>query len=312
MPVFEDFTFKSTTGRNTIHARICRPDSEPKCVVQISHGIGEHISRYADFMSFLAANGIVAIGNDHLGHGASIETPEDQGFFADEDGWKYAVDDMAALRDCVRKEYPDLPYVIFGHSMGSFLTRTYLIRYPDRYDGAIISGTGHQSPFLAFMGWFLANREVRKGNGKKPGETLDKIAFGSYCDKIADKRTDFDWLSRDNAVVDKYIADPLCGFVATNSLYRDMMAGIRFIIKQSNIDMMAKDKPVYFMSGDADPVGDYGKGVEAAYNAFLKAGLTDVFMRLYPGGRHEMLNEINNDTVYADILTWIQDKIVKA
>ena len=262
-------------------------------------------------MSILAANGFVAVGNDHLGHGKSILYSGEQGFFAEEDGWTHVVDDMNALREIVRKEYPDIPYVFFGHSMGSFLTRTYLIRYPDQYDGAIISGTGHQSPALAFAGYALAELEVLKGNGRKPGHALNDIAFGSYCSKIPDKRTEFDWLSRDNAVVDRYIADPLCGFVATNSLFRDMMFGIRFIIKQSNINKMNRSKPIYFMSGSADPVGEYGKGVENAYKAFCKAGLEDVMMRLYPDGRHEMLNETNKESVYTDILSWIKEKILK-
>ena len=311
MPKFEDFTFDSTRGDQKLHGRICRPDGEPVCVVQIAHGIAEHINRYDDFMNFLAENGIVAVGNDHLGHGQSFEKPEDQGFFAENGGWKIVVDDMAALRDVVRHEYPDLPYVFFGHSMGSFLTRTFLIRYPDRYDAAIISGTGHQPGLVAFAGHTMANAAVRSKGAKAVGTALNNVAFGSYCKEIKDPRTPFDWLSRDESTVDKYIADPLCGFVATNSLFRDMMEGIRFIIDQKNIDKMNKDKPIYFMSGDADPVGDYGKGVEKAYQAFCKAGLKNVTIRLYPQGRHEMLNEINKADVYRDILNWLKENVLE-
>lgn len=310
MSCFEDFSFFSTRGSCKLHGRICRPEGTPVGIVQIAHGIAEHINRYEDFMRFLADNGFVAVGNDHLGHGQSISCPEEQGFFAEENGWSYVVDDMAVLHDKVREEYPDLPYVLFGHSMGSFLTRTYLIRYPDKYDGAIISGTGHQNPLVAFAGYAMAEAKVKAGHGKEQGLQLNDIAFGAYCSKIENKRTDFDWLSRDPAVVDKYIADPLCGFVATNSLFRDMMSGIRYIIRQSNINCMNPDKPVYFMSGDADPVGDYGKGVNAAYKAFCKAGLKDVMLRLYPEGRHEMLNETNKETVYQDILNWLKDKVL--
>ena len=311
MPAFEDFFFDSTRGGQKLHARICRPDCDPVCVVQIAHGIAEHINRYDDFMGFLAANGIVAVGNDHLGHGQSFDKPEDQGFFAESDGWKYVVDDMAALRDIVRKEYPDLPYVFFGHSMGSFLTRTYLIRYPDRYDAAIISGTGHQPSFVALAGYLMANAAVKSKGAKTVGTSLNNVAFGSYCKQIPNPRTPFDWLSCDEKTVDAYIADPLCGFVATNSLFRDMMQGIRFIIDQKNIDEMNKDKPVYFMSGKEDPVGDYGKGVDKAYQAFCKAGIKNVTMRLYPEGRHEMLNETNKDTVYADILSWLKENVLE-
>ena len=311
MPAFEDFYFDSTYPGKKIHALICRPEKEAVCVVQIAHGIAEHIDRYRDFMSFLADNAIVAVGNDHLGHGKSIAESEDQGFFAEENGWKYVVDDMAELRSLVRKEYPDLPYVMFGHSMGSFLTRTYLIRFPDKYDGAIISGTGHQAAPVAFAGYTMANLATKTGGPRKIGTMLNNVAFGSYCKEIKDLRTPFDWLSRDPATVDKYIADPLCGFVATNSLFRDMMSGIRFIINQKNIDKMNRDKPVYFMSGDKDPVGEYGKGVDKAYQAFCKAGLKNVTCRLYPDGRHEMLNEINKADVYNDIRNWLKENIKK-
>ena len=218
---------------------------------------------------------------------------------------------MAELRSLVRKEYPDLPYVMFGHSMGSFLTRTYLIRFPDKYDGAIISGTGHQPAPVAFAGYTMANLATKTGGPRKIGTMLNNVAFGSYCKEIKDLRTPFDWLSRDPATVDKYIADPLCGFVATNSLFRDMMSGIRFIINQKNIDKMNPDKPVYFMSGDKDPVGEYGKGVDKAYQAFCKAGLKNVTCRLYPDGRHEMLNEINKADVYNDILNWLKENIIE-
>ena len=311
MPAFEDFYFQSTYPGKKIHALICRPDKVPVCVVQIAHGIAEHIDRYRDFMNFLAENGIVAVGNDHLGHGKSIAESKDQGFFAEENGWKYVVDDMLELRNTVRKEYPDLPYVLFGHSMGSFLTRTYLIRFPDKYDAAIISGTGHQPSPVAFAGYAMADLATKTGGPYKVGTTLNNVAFGSYCKKIQNPRTSYDWLSRDPAIVDKYVADPLCGFIATNSLFRDMMGGIRFIINPANIDKMNKEKPIYFMSGDADPVGEYGKGVTKAYQAFCKAGLKNVTCRLYPDGRHEMLNELNKEDVYQDIFDWLKANVIE-
>ena len=155
MPAFEDFTFSSSTGHNTIHALKCLPDGAPKAVVQIAHGIAEHIDRYRPFMAFLAENGYVAVGNDHLGHGKTIQDPSEQGFFAETDGWDYVVSDMDKLHDLMKKDYPGIPYVFFGHSMGSFLTRTYLIKHPDKYDAAVISGTGHQ-PKLMVLGGYAA------------------------------------------------------------------------------------------------------------------------------------------------------------
>lgn len=308
MPSFQDFYFQSSTGRTSIHALKCVPDGKPRAVVQIAHGIAEHIDRYRPFMEFLANNGFVIAGNDHLGHGKSIRVPEEQGFFAEKDGWWSVVDDMDKLHDIMSKEYPGLPYVLFGHSMGSFLTRTYLIKHPDKYDGVILSGTGHQSPALV-LGGNAASSVMAKLNGAMgDGAKLDSLAFGTYLNKIENPRTKFDWLSRDSEQVDKYIADPLCGFVGKIGLYRDMMQGIKFITDKKNIVQMNKEKPVYFMSGDGDPVGDYGKGVERAYKAFCDAGLHDVFMRLYPGGRHEMLNETNKEQVYQDILNWLNEK----
>ena len=311
MPEFRDFYYSSSSGCNEIRARICVPDTPPKGVVQIAHGIAEHIERYDDFMRFLAENGFVAVGNDHLGHGKSAVTLEERGFFAERDGWDYVVHDMKRLRDQVREEYHDIPYIFFGHSMGSFLTRTFLILYPDLYDAAILSGTGHQSAAL-INGGYLAAQIITKLKGPRAsGKALNDMAFGSYCKRIDNPRTPFDWLSRDNETVDRYIADPLCGFVCRCSLYRDMMGGLKFLTDQHNIDRMNKDAPVYFMSGAEDPVGDYGEGVQRAYKAFCDAGLKDVMIRLYPGGRHEMLNETNREDVKQDILHWLNDRIEK-
>ena len=309
MPEFRDFTYPSSTGKNEIRARICTPDTKPKAVVQIAHGIAEYIDRYDAFMRFLAENGYVAVGNDHLGHGESAKLLEERGIFADRNGWDYVVEDMKALRDLVREEYHDIPYIFFGHSMGSFLTRTFLIRYPDLYDAAILSGTGQQSPLLINGGYFAANLLTKLKGPRSSGQALNDMAFGSYCKKIDDPRTSFDWLSRDPETVDRYIADPLCGFVCKTSLYRDMMGGLKFLTNQHNIDKMNKDAPIYFMSGAEDPVGDYGAGVEKAYKAFCDAGLHDVTIRLYPGGRHEMLNEINREDVMRDILAWLDEKV---
>ena len=309
MPSFQEFTFTSSTGMNRIRAKKYLPDGEAKAIVQIAHGIAEHIDRYAEFMEFLAGNGYIVVANDHLGHGKSINGPEDLGFFAARDGWNYVLRDMEKLHDRTVKEHPGLPYVMFGHSMGSFLTRTYLIRYPGKYDAAILSGTGHQAKPMVLGGYALASAAVKLYGPRKVGDKLNSIAFGAYNKGFENPRTAFDWLSRDEAQVDKYIADPLCGFVATVSLFRDMMGGIKFITDQKNINTMSRTQPVYFMSGDCDPVGDNGKGVERAYKAFCDAGLHDVMIRLYPGGRHEMLNEVNKYDVYKDILAWIQEKV---
>ena len=309
MPTFKDFYFNSSTGKNKIHARMCVPDTEPRAIVQIIHGIAEYIDRYDEFMSFLADNGIIAVGTDHLGHGKSIESEEQTGFFAYENGWDYAVRDEEVLRLAMHENYPELPIIVFGHSMGSFMTRTLLIRYPDAFNAAIISGTGNQGSALVNGGLFMGNLVTGLKGAHHYSKFLNNLAFGSYNKIYENPKTEYDWLSRDEANVQKYIDDPLCGFIPTCSLFRDMMTGVKFITNKKNLTAMNKDMPVYFMSGDMDPVGECGKGVQKAYNNFLEAGMKDVSIKLYPGGRHEMLNEINKDEVYSDILTWLGSKI---
>ena len=309
MPTFKDFYFNSSTGKNKIHARMCVPDTEPRAIVQIIHGIAEYIDRYDEFMSFLADNGIIAVGTDHLGHGKSIESEEQTGFFAYENGWDYAVRDEEVLRLAMHENYPELPIIVFGHSMGSFLARTLLIRYPDAFNAAIISGTGNQGSALVNGGLFMGNLVTGLKGAHHYSKFLNNLAFGSYNKIYENPKTEYDWLSRDEANVQKYIDDPLCGFIPTCSLFRDMMTGVKFITNKKNLTAMNKDMPVYFMSGDMDPVGECGKGVQKAYNNFLEAGMKDVSIKLYPGGRHEMLNEINKDEVYSDILTWLGSKI---
>ena len=312
MSEFKDFTFQSSTGINTIHARMCSPDGQPRGIVQIAHGIAEHIGRYEGFMKFLADNGFIAVGNDHLGHGKSAATAEEKGFFAEENGWDRVTEDMDILHDKMCEEYPGLPYIFFGHSMGSFLTRTYLIKYPDKPDLAIICGTGHQ-PAAAVMGGYTAAQAAVKMKGAHgSGEKLNAIAFGSYNKGYDDVRTDYDWLTRDPDIVDAYIADPDCGFIPTVSLFRDMMGGIRFITDPANAASMNKELPVLFIAGWADPVGENGKGVKRAYKFFLDAGMKHVRIKLYPNARHELLNELNKAEVMDDILSWINEKLEKA
>lgn len=309
MPTFKDFYFNSSTGKNKIHARMCVPDAEPRAIVQIIHGIAEYIDRYDEFMSFLADNGIIAVGTDHLGHGKSIESEEQTGFFAYDNGWDYVVRDEDVLRLAMHENYPELPIIVFGHSMGSFMTRTLLIRYPDAFNAAIISGTGNQGAALVNGGLFMGNLVTGLKGAHHYSKFLNNLAFGSYNKIYDNPKTEYDWLSRDEANVQKYIDDPLCGFIPSCSLFRDMMTGVKFITNKKNLTAMNKDMPVYFMSGDMDPVGECGKGVQKAYNNFLEAGMKDVSIKLYPGGRHEMLNEINKDEVYTDILAWLDSKI---
>ena len=239
----------------------------------------------------------------------SFESEEDKGFFTEKDGWDHVVRDMHKLHELLTEEYPELPCFLFGHSMGSFLARTYIIRYPDELTGAIICGTGQQSPALVGAGKAMAGMICGLRGVKHKSDMLNKTAFGKYNEGFETVRTPCDWLSRDKANVDKYIADPLCGFVPTAGLFRDMMGGISFIGKPENIEKMRKDLPVFFIAGDKDPVGENGKGVQKAYDLFKGAGMKDVTLKLYPDCRHELLNELNKDEVMADILGWLNEKM---
>lgn len=311
MPQFSEFTFPSSTGTNTIYVRMCEPDGEPRGIVQIAHGIAEHIGRYEEFMSFLASNGFIAVGNDHLGHGRTAQTPEEKGIFCENDGWERVVDDMDKLHDIIAEKHPGLPYIFFGHSMGSFLTRTYLIKHPDKPDAAVICGTGHVPKTVSAGGLAAAETLVRVKGVRADGTSLNALAFGSYNKKIEEPRTVFDWLSSDPDVVNKYIEDPLCGFIPTAGLFRDMMSGIRFITSTANIALMDKETPIFFISGWDDPVGEYGNGVIRAFKAFTDAGMKHVRIKLYPGARHELLNEFIRKYVMNDILGRIENTAKK-
>jgi len=309
MPAFTDQFFQSSNGKTQIHYRLCTPDGPPRGIVQIAHGIAEHVERYDGFAQFLAQHGFLVAANDHLGHGRSVTDDTDLGFFADEHGWDLAVSDMKKLHDLLVSEHPGLPCFLFGHSMGSFLTRTYIIDHPSDLTGAVICGTGQQAKALVLGGRLMGKSECKKHGARYKSEKLNNMAFGSYTKAYQEVRTPLDWLSRDSAVVDRYIADPLCGFIPSAGLFTDMMGGIDYIGRRANLAKMDKTLPVFFIAGDMDPVGDYGKGVKKACQLFRDAGMQDVTMKLYHECRHEILNELNKDEVMNDVLAWLDSKI---
>lgn len=291
-----------SSGGGQLHCRKWLPEGQVKAVVQLVHGIAEHIGRYDHFARFLAANGYVVTAEDHMGHGGSIQNGV-RGYFTG--GWSNAVADVKALHDRTALEYPSVPYIFLGHSMGSFLLRTYLYTYPDALDAAIISGTGWEAPATLKAGLLLCKLEEKRLGETKTSPLLNSVIFGSYNKAFKPNRTPHDWICSDEAVVDKYAADPLCGFDATIGLARDMLGGIRRNEQKENLDRMNKALPVLFVSGAKDPVGGMAKGVLACIDAFKRAGLRNITIRLYPEGRHEMLNEVNRDEVYTDILSWL-------
>lgn len=298
------FLFDSA-GIGKISATSWQPAGNPVAVVQIIHGIAEHASRYDDFATYLNGNGYAVVAEDHMGHGDSVAYGSSKGYF--HGGWWAAVEDAYQLMRLTMEQYPGVPYILFGHSMGSFMARSILSKYPDSgITGCVICGTGWQPDFVLGAGRGLAGVICKKSNPATPSMLLHNIAFGSYNKRVEHPRTPHDWLSRDTAVVDAYASDPMCGFVASAGLMNDMFEGISYIQKPENIAQMRKDLPVLFIAGGDDPVGDYGKGVRKAAQAFVTAGMDHVEVKIYPLCRHEILNEINREEVFRDIFAWTE------
>ena len=315
MPIITEnnYTFTSADGATPIHVREWVPDCDINGVVQIAHGINEYIGRYEHFARYLASKGFVVVGNDHLGHGESVLGPEYLGFFALDEGWYKVVADMEQLRELTAAKWPEAPYFLFGHSMGSFLTRTYLIRYPGApLAGVILSGTGQAPEPVVAAGRFLCDGDMLKNGPMHRSEAISNVAFGSYNKLFAPNRTKVDWLSADESNVDDYIADPLCGVDATVGLFRQMLHGIRFNQRQSHLRQMDREMPVLFVAGDKDPVGSCGKGVRQTYDAFRAAGMRDCTLKLYPGLRHEILNEkAYTADITKNIEAWLLSRLEK-
>ena len=307
--VRNEFTFLSADGKTPIHAVEWLPEGQARAVLQISHGVSEYILRYEPFAEYLTARGFAVAGHDHLGHGQSVAEGSARLYFGPRGSWNWVVDDIDQRRNLAKAKFPQVPYFLMGHSMGSFLARTYLIRYPGAVDAAVIMGTGQMSPAIIAGGKAVAAEEAHRMGEDQTSSLVDKLAFGAYNKRFAPNRTGFDWLSLNQDNVDRYMADPLCGGNATIGLFREMLGGLSFIAKPENLKRMNLNIPVLFISGEMDPVGDCGKGVKRAFESFRKAGVRDVSLKLYPELRHEILNETCRETVYEDIYQWLAAKI---
>ena len=302
-----DFTFDSC-GAGKIHGCRWTPEGEIRGVFQIVHGIAEHVERYDGFAHYLNERGILVVAEDHMGHGKSVGSDGTRGFF--DGGWEAAVNDSCTLLKQTMAEFPGKPYVLFGHSMGSFLVRSMLILHPESgISGAVICGTGWQSGPVLKSGQAVAAAVAAAIGERNPSVKLQNLMFSGYNSRVEHRRTDFDWLTRDDQVVDAYIADPMCGFVASAGLLRDMLGGMAMNQKQKNLQRMKPDLPVLLVAGGEDPVGGYGKGVRQTEQHFRDAGMRDVTCRIFPLCRHEILNEINNLEIYGFLYDWILKKI---
>ena len=305
-----DFTLPSTVPGRMLHAFRCIPEGEVRAIVQLSHGMVEFIDRYKPLAEDLAGRGILVTGHDHLGHGGSIRTKDDYGYFAQPDGNRAVLDDLHAMTTLTKQLYPGVPYFLLGHSMGSFYARQYLCEYGAELDGAILMGTGYQPKALVtlartvcrvlavFFGWQHRSKLVRD------------LSFLGY-NKGLEGRTPHDWLNRDQAEVDKYRADERCMFTFTLNAYYSMFTGILRLYDPDFLNRMPKDLPLLFLAGDADPVGEQSKGVQRAIDSLKAVGVQNITQKFYPGARHELLMELNRQEVFADIGNWLDQQLAR-
>ena len=306
-----EFYFPSRDGKTRIHAVEWSPDESPKAILQIAHGVTEYILRYEEFAEYLTNKGILVVGNDHIGHGSSIAENAKPMYFGPEGSFKYAVDDVNTLYKTIKEKYENIPYIILGFSLGSFIVRRFLIDYPDTVDGAILVGTGQIAPIKIKIAKFIAKSEAKKHGEDNPTPMIKSLSFDNYNKLFKPNRTDYDWLCLSKTSLDKYIKDEKRGKELSAGLFREMLSGMEYTGNLENIKKMNKDIPIIFLSGEMDPVGEKGKSVKKAYSDFKKVGIEDVDMKLYKDLRHDILHEDNCVEIYNDIYNFIEEKVIK-
>ena len=291
---------------HTLHVQV--PTGPARGVVLLLHGMAEHAARYEELQLYLAQQGYVAACYNHRGHGP--EVPNEQlGYFADSQGWSHLVSDAEVARQALAALHPDMPFILLGHSMGSFIAREYALRYPEKLDALILSGTGWHPWPLCALGGIIARITCALGGKRKPAGLLHYMAFSSHNKAFVPARTPVDWLSRDEQEVDLYMADPLCGFAMTGGAYCDLFSGLRDLTKLKRLKAMPSALPVLIISGQEDPVGGAGKGPTEIARQYEAAGLTRVTLQLYQGARHELFHEINRAQVMDDLAGWLDSAL---
>ena len=303
----ENIFYPSKDGKNTIHACVWKPEGEAKGVVQIIHGMCEYAERYAPFAEFLNDNGYIVCAEDHLGHGKSVKTEDDLGYFNDAKDYSVVVEDIHELKNRVQSDTVGLRWFVLGHSMGSFFCRKYISLYGKEFKGAVIMGSGFKSKVTLNTALFAVKLNALFCGWRNRSKTIKKLAFGSYNKKFKPARTGNDWLSKNTVNVDEYEKDALCGFDFTNNGYYVLFSVIKQACSKKVINSVPKDLPVYFVAGEKDPVGDYGKGIVKACNKFHKAGIKNVSITLYDDCRHEILNDDCKEQVQSDILLFLTE-----
>lgn len=300
-------TLPSNDKKNNLNVVVWENEN-PKAVLQLVHGMSEYIDRYDEFAQYLVNDGYTVIGHDHLGHGKTAQSEKDYGFFTSENGDTIVIDDMYEITKFTREKWAGVPNFILGHSMGSFFTRQYLSRYSDFVSGAVIMGTGWIPYALATVGRVVALRTCKKKGERFVSDLLIKLSIGNNNKPFEPCRTPNDWLSVNTENVDKYEADPLCGFPFTCGAYRDFFGVLQAIAKNTRLEGVRRDLPVLITAGEVDPVGGE-KACKKLFSQFLSNGISDTTLKLYPHDRHEILNENNRAEVFEDINNWLNSKI---
>lgn len=306
--VKEEFYYPSADGKTDIHAVLWLPEEKPAAVLQISHGVTEHILRYEAVAEYFTKKGFAVAGNDHIGHGTSIAEKAEPMFFGPVGSWTWVVEDMCTCKEIIQERFPDIPYCLLGFSLGSFLVRTYLIQYPGTVDGAVLLGTGQIPGFQLAIARQLVEKEIHKAGEEHTSPVIKKLSFETYNKKFAPNRTDFDWLCSSDTALDEYMADSLCGEYLSAGLFRELLNGMAFTGKMKNIRKMDSEIPILLASGEQDSVGECGKGVRRVYRCFKKAGIKDVKVKLYSGLRHDILHEEKWEKICGDIYGWISQR----
>ncbi len=306
----KDYSFMSVSGLCEIYAQsvVLEGCDSLKGVVQLSHGMAEYSNRYLPFVYELCKAGYAVFISDHVGHGLSVKDKEMLGYFG-ENGEESFIEDLKSVSDIAKEEYPDLPLYMLGHGMGSLIARKYTAKYSYLLDGVIYSATSGKNLMLGF-GLFITNIMIKQKGDKHRSKLLDTMAFGTY-NKKTEKRTTCDWATRDEAQVDKYIADELCGYQYTISGMKALFMTLKEVSSPEWFNIVPLNMPIFLVAGSMDPVGDYGKGVNQVYDNLQKTGHKNVMMKMYEGARHEILNEINREEVYADIIAWLNKETKK-
>ena len=305
-----EFGFLSSDGKNTVMATVYSPDGgETRGVVQLSHGMIDYVARYEGLAEFLTSHGFILAGNEHLGHGRSASSADDLGYFGEKDGYLKVLEDLKEMNSLLHKEYPDLPVILFGHSMGSFLARLYVARYPETVTAAVIHGTGGKNP-AAPAGKLLVSLLRAFLGSKHRSKFVTGVAFGSYNSHYDKSEGANAWLTRDGATVATRDTDPYTSYIFTLAGYYDLFTMLDECNRVEWYSAYPKALPTLIMSGDDDPVGDYGKGVREVYEGLLASGVERLDLKLYSGARHELFNEINREEVFSDLLAWLESVIL--